>query len=504
MDSHTISTTTESSPTIPAKCISLPAEVWLLIFSVGRLDRHGDFWSTYDHPTMAKICRCCTLFRDLIRPRLYCNFESIMFTGVWHRFSVEKFARTVCENPRLAGMVRRVDIRGLCRMDELFGPARVLSAGDPDHDLALILVQKAAELGIGLQPYLSYRDDSMRDYVGFDLTALVLAQLPMLHTIRLHWYYGPPPDTVRVNPSLAGMPKPTSGWPWTSSIRNMALMYCGRPEPVYDHGPAGRPRPHPPGDGSFGSALSLLDSGSSLTRLSLVHINGPQPIFPLSNLLEVTLRGCRSYDFGLVNLLKRCSRLRKFVYGASTWEAHHLRPSPRDVIKALEPAQETLETLAIDFHGGGQVWDRARIQSLKQFTALKTLYIDMNTLWDSDAARDMHHLPNQDVLLTTVLPDSVEDLALFCFDACELLELRIEAHLRRLAIDRREKGAFPCLGTLRGKGLSPHMYRWQDEDHNRVAVFDEAIDLLRDDGVDVILNDPGCWGPEFSDIMTFR
>lgn len=199
---------TAERSSITTKCPSLPAEVWQLIFSVGKIDAHGDFWSTYDQPTMANICRCCTLFCDLIRHRLYRNFESHVLTDDWHCFDVAKFAWTICTNPYLASMVRHVNIRGVCDMPRESG---VTATDNHDHPVASVLVNKAAELGIDFKYHEVYTNRHGGN-VGFDLAALVLAQLPRMETLNLCWF-----DTH----SFARMPQPRGGWPWKHSSEKL-------------------------------------------------------------------------------------------------------------------------------------------------------------------------------------------------------------------------------------------------------------------------------------------
>lgn len=187
-----------------SECPSLPAEIWRLIFSVGDFDGRGRFWSTYDYPTMASICRCCTLFCDLIRPRLYHNFESHIFDGDWHCFSVARFARTIGASPRLASLVRHVNIRGIC---DMFPSPRVTATDDPDHPMASALINKAAKLGMEFKYYEIYTNRHGGN-VGFDLVAIVLAQLPVMDTLNLAWF-----DTH----TIARMPEPCGGWPWAQS-----------------------------------------------------------------------------------------------------------------------------------------------------------------------------------------------------------------------------------------------------------------------------------------------
>lgn len=187
------------------KCPSLPAEVWRLIFSVGIFNvRRGCFNSTFDYPTMASICRSCTLFRDLVRPRLYYSFDSHVFTEEWHFFSVAKFAWSICTSPRLASMVQRVKIQKVCDMSL---EPHVASTDSDDHPMATVLTRKAAELGMEFKYYEAYTDTHGGN-VGFDLVALVLAQLPMLEELNLDWF-----DTH----TTARMPEPRGGWPWTQT-----------------------------------------------------------------------------------------------------------------------------------------------------------------------------------------------------------------------------------------------------------------------------------------------
>lgn len=187
------------------KCPSLPAEIWLLIFSVGDFDEYGGFWSSYDRPTMASICRSCTLFCDLVRPRLYYNFTSKIFGG-FRCFSVARFAWSITTNPRLASLVRQVKIQGVC---EMFPRPSVTATDDPDHPMASVLINKAIELGMEFKYYEVYTNKQGGD-VGFDLVALVLAQLPAMNTLDLTWL-----DAYTYTP--VRMPEPCGGWPWSQS-----------------------------------------------------------------------------------------------------------------------------------------------------------------------------------------------------------------------------------------------------------------------------------------------
>lgn len=220
MESPTGLETAGHSSTI-TKCPSLPAEIWQLIFSVGWFDLHGGFWSTYDHPTMASICRCCTLFRDLIRPRLYCNFDSQLWLDEaldWQCFSVAKFARTISTNPSLASLVRRVDIWGACNMCDVIPDPPVTLTDKTGHPVASVLIKRAAEIGMDFQYYETYTNND-NGISGFDLVDLVLVQLPLMHTLHLQWLG---------DHTMSSAPQPRDGWPWAQS--SMLILW---PEAVF-------------------------------------------------------------------------------------------------------------------------------------------------------------------------------------------------------------------------------------------------------------------------------
>lgn len=200
-------------------CPSLPAEIWQIIFSLGNFGEDGSFWSHHDIPDLASICRSCTLFRDLVRPILYNNFNSHVLTNInrykWHRFSFPKFAWTISTNPHLASLVRRVDIRGVRDMWDVVSELPTLGEHCPDHSvasvmMASVLTRKATELGMALRYYDVYTNAHCPQNVGFDLVALVLAQLPMLDTLELGWCGNPP---------MTRMPQPHGSWPWNQSSK---------------------------------------------------------------------------------------------------------------------------------------------------------------------------------------------------------------------------------------------------------------------------------------------
>lgn len=201
-------------------CPSLPAELWQIIFSFGDFDEDGSFWSHYGIPDLASICRSCTLFRDLVRPILYNHFNSHdLITNInrskWQRCSFPKFAWTISTNPHLAYLVRRVDIQGVRDMWDQGSELPILGELCPDRSvasvtMASVLTRKATELGMALRYYDMYTNVHCPQNVGFDLVALVLAQLPRLDTLKLVWCGTPP---------MTRMPQPRDSWPWNQSSK---------------------------------------------------------------------------------------------------------------------------------------------------------------------------------------------------------------------------------------------------------------------------------------------
>lgn len=82
----------------------------------------------------------------------------------------------------------------------------------PKHPMAPALITKASELGIGFKYYEAYADIRDGGEVGFDLVALLLAQLPNLNEFHLTWFN----TQARVR-----MPMPRSGWPWKQSSKKI-------------------------------------------------------------------------------------------------------------------------------------------------------------------------------------------------------------------------------------------------------------------------------------------
>lgn len=201
-------------------CPSLPAEIWRIIFSVGSYDEvDGSFWSDYDYSDLASICQSCTLFCGLVRPMLYYRFVSHVMTrfcydnkSEWQRFSVSKFAWTISTNPHLASLVRQVEIRGVCdALDMDINSATIVPLESyPNHPMASVLTRRAAELGIKISYYEGYTNVHWSQNVGFDLVALILAQLPMLDAVNLKWFGRSP---------ITRMPEPRGVWPWSESSK---------------------------------------------------------------------------------------------------------------------------------------------------------------------------------------------------------------------------------------------------------------------------------------------
>lgn len=252
---------------------------------------------------------------------------------------------------------------------------------------------------------------------------------------------------------------------------------------------------------SLSRVLPLLCSGRKLERLLLINSFGPCLALPFENLLEVILINCYFVDSQLRNLLQNCRRLRKLVCtGGAT---------AREVIQALEPAYGTLEVLGMDLRR--RVGPRGlRIPSLRQFVALRVLYIDLICVWDWRAENNTDSAPSPNMLFTTLLPESIEEVALFGMGSnAGAYGFEVEAHVRRLASDRKEKGRFQQLRQLRGQGFWPFGYNVDprsvanDDIVPRVTALNDAMTLLGDNGVEVIFDVEGDSELEFGNIISF-
>jgi hypothetical protein len=133
----------------------------------------------------------------------------------------------------------------------------------------------------------------------------------------------------------------------------------------------------------------------------------------------------------------------------------------------------------------------SRISSLKQFVALKTLYIDFSCLWNMDAAIDWHSpQPTSPIsLFTTLLPESIEQFhILFQVSYAWQLGFSFEDHLKGLAVMRREYGVFPHLKRVCVRGVFPIDHRLHDHDEyrRRMSILAESEARLGNCGVEVI------------------
>lgn len=261
--------------------------------------------------------------------------------------------------------------------------------------------------------------------------------------------------------------------------------------------------------------LPLLFSGINLTRLSCLGSSGSALALPLENLREANLIHCEFPPTHLGGLLRRCTQLRKFVYTADNTirpgrrPDHSTRVTPREAIEALEPAYGSLEVLGMDLGGLWPAPGWLSIPSLRQFTALKVLYITLNCVWDRRAMRNTDAPPNPDMLFTTLLPDSIEEVALFdTGSTAQGLGFMVEAHVERLGLDVKEKGRFQQLKRLRGKGFWPCGYDLDpgalvNSVHlGRIIALNDAKAVLEDSGVEVIFDIKGNLDLEFGNMVS--
>lgn len=277
----------------------------------------------------------------------------------------------------------------------------------------------------------------------------------------------------------------------------MTLEYLSTADPIEDYSVRRQRRAH---HDCFNRILPLFCSGTRLTVLSLWTSSGPKFALPLENLREAILVDCKFRPRQFLNLLKPCKGLRKFVTRGTdpsfAWE----------IIEALEPARSSLEVLGLDFTCSKYRRYLPTISSFQQFTALKTLYLDMTCVWDMSFSETKDSPPNPDMLLTTLLPESIEEVALFngLGDWADgTYGFEFEAHARRLALERRVKGRFQHLRWLHGDSFPDIDFELESyveqalndgdpddareaENHvaRRFATLDETRTLMGDEGVE--------------------
>lgn len=104
------------------------------------------------------------------------------------------------------------------------------------------------------------------------------------------------------------------------------------------------------------------------------------------------------------------------------------------------------------------------------------------------------------MLFTTLLPETIEEVTLIYGGSdAEWYGFKVEAHVKRLASERREKGRFQRLRQLLGKGFLPLQDGLDDgpdgspgveqDALHRTTTLGEAITQLCDDGVEAIFDE---------------
>lgn len=114
------------------------------------------------------------------------------------------------------------------------------------------------------------------------------------------------------------------------------------------------------------------------------------------------------------------------------------------------------------------------------------------------------------MLFTTLLPESIEQVVLFGMGSNAVaFGFEVETHIKKLALDRKEKGKFQRLRKLHGQGFWPFGYNLDprsidyDDILARTTTMDDAKTILGDVGVEVIFDVEGDSELKFSNIMSF-
>lgn len=189
------------------------------------------------------------------------------------------------------------------------------------------------------------------------------------------------------------------------------------------------------------------------------------PSFPYLESLQLTPQG--SWDDKLERFLQRVPKLKRFAYTSGTEHG----PAPAEIQTALIHQRDTLELLHISIGrrivcswGGLVEWSAPNdrpwaISSLREFTKLKYLTLESDTIWKRDKfVENRHRLPQ-------ILPDSLEVL---CIDDVDALPVPVES-----------------LAEAVSAGRFPHLRRvfWREGTLHEMNLENRsAVDWLKDGG----------------------
>ena len=110
----------------------------------------------------------------------------------------------------------------------------------------------------------------------------------------------------------------------------------------------------------------------------------------------------------------------------------------------------------------------------------------------------MHSPFDPDMLFINLLPESAEEMSLFGMGSdAEDVEFEVEAHIKRLALERKKRERFQQPKNSHDRGIWPFRHDLDEsvvvanDIVHRITALDEARILLGDDGVKLILDEQG-------------
>ncbi|KAM0543475.1 hypothetical protein ACHAPJ_012273 [Fusarium lateritium] len=182
---------------------------------------------------------------------------------------------------------------------------------------------------------------------------------------------------------------------------------------------------------------------------------------PLENLTTLKLKDCIIKSKELRTLVTRCNKLERFIFHASAGIEQYYTGIdtvvPKHIIQGLLPRKAILRHLEIKWPWLPFLYDENKelITSLKEFTALETLYLDVDCLcFDTiengdDFEQSYHTMPISSLI--NLLPASIRTVAL---DG-----ERLSLYEPILALARRaKKGSFPRFKEFKVTGYKESFY----------------------------------------------
>ncbi|SPO03727.1 uncharacterized protein DNG_06410 [Cephalotrichum gorgonifer] len=187
----------------------------------------------------------------------------------------------------------------------------------------------------------------------------------------------------------------------------------------------------------------LLQKAPNLRLLTLDGCSsvryGSSPGPDLSNLSALRLvRPCFRENAHLAGLFASCSKLQGLAFHHWRGESYIYLPrrTPRELIQALLPCNQTLRYLEIQWAEDDDIYQDELVRSLKPFSSLETLVIDAACIY-SNRTRDVEE-SEPPSSLADLLPTSIRYLLLW------RVNLRMHQDLADFA-QKARRGAFPNL-----------------------------------------------------------